>query len=92
MKPLTCLAGLVAAGVIAVGSTAPLGQSASRPEHVLATSGSFAPFERAAEQADLDVWDRTVTAWTATGRLVTTHRQADPLLPGRVHERFDEFY
>jgi thermolysin len=92
MKSLACLVGLVAAGVIAVGSTAPLGQSASRPQRVLATSGSSAPVERAGEQAALDAWDRTVTAWTATGRLVTTRRQADPLLPGRVHERFDEFY
>jgi len=88
----TVAVGLITAGVFIAGVTDPSGQVAIRPQHVLATGGAVAPGPRAAEQAALEAWSRTVNDWVTSGRLVTTSRQADPMVSGRSLERFDELY
>jgi thermolysin len=85
-------AALAGAGLIVAVSAAPSAQQAAMPERVLATLGPARTGQASADQQNLAAWDRTVTEWASSGRLVVVQRQADPDVPGRTLERYDQFH
>lgn len=71
--------GAAAIALLSMPAT-PRGQSVVRPLHVLATS----------RDAALD-WDRQIARFTDAGTLRLGKSRGDTILPGRLHERFDQY-
>lgn len=76
------LAAVAAAGLALVTlPSVPHGQSAARPLKIAATTSAAA----------LD-WDRQIGRFLDAGTVRLTKSREDTLLPGRVHDRFDQYY
>ncbi len=77
--------------LISIGLFGAWGQAGSQPERVLATT-PLTGTSAIADRQTLAAWDRTVTDWVGSGRLITVSRQPDRFVPGRTLERFEEFH
>ncbi|MBI3491610.1 MAG: peptidase M4 family protein [Acidobacteria bacterium] len=72
---------VVCAAALIAGRTGPRVRAQSRPSTIAATA-----------LADVRAWDGAVDRMTRDGTLRVRARSEDVLLPGRLHERFDQYF
>src|SRR5262245_15073675 len=76
----------VSTGVLALMAALAVPFTSHGQTHLLSATAT------SANLADLRQWDARVDAMTRSGDLRMRESTADPLVPGRVHERLDQYY